>query len=112
VRVSGVTTPVAELLALPISAPMDGSWTLALQLGQDSRSLTGTAVLTLSNGVHYAYSVRGRRSGAVAVLSLVGDPADPAAGALSLRATVLPQAGNWGTLQDFSGTGYGQALTW
>jgi hypothetical protein len=69
-------------------------------------------VLTLSNGVHYAYSVRGRRSGAVAVLSLVGDPADPAAGALSLRATVLPQAGAWGTLQALSGTGYGQALTW
>ncbi len=112
VRSDGDKSAVSEIVDLPIPEHMDGAWALALHLDQGPRGLSGTALLSLSNGVHCAYSVRGRRIGQTAVLSLTGALGDPAASALSLRATVLPQAGEWGTLQTLSGTGYGQALTW
>jgi hypothetical protein len=91
---------------------MDGTWTLRFQLAQTGRSVAGTALLALSNGVDHAFAVQGRTSGVTAALSLVGVPADAAAKAIEIRTTVTPLEGGWARLENFSGRGYGQTLGW
>ena len=109
---NGLSTPVAADVALPIAAPMDGTWTLRLQLDRAGRAVTGTARLTLANGVGYAYAVRGKATGQVTVLSLAGDPTDPLAKAVRIRVGITPLAGGWARLEMLAGSGYGQALVW
>jgi hypothetical protein len=110
---NGATTPVDEDLSLAIPAGMDGSWTLRFNLGHVGRTVTGTAILTLANGVDYTCVARGRAGAHNAtLLSLVGDPADPASKAIRIRTTITPLEGGWARLQSFSGKGYGQAVGW
>jgi hypothetical protein len=113
VKSGGVTTAVNQDLALDIPPPMDGTWTLRLDLAQSGTSVTGTALLTLSNGVDHAFAVKGR-TGAdnTAVLTLTGDKADPAAKATKIRATVTPLEGGWARIGAFTGKGWGQAVAW
>jgi hypothetical protein len=110
VTVGGVATPVAATVTLAIPAPMDGTWGLSFQLVPSGRSLSGTALLTLSNGVDYAFQVRGRSAGAAAVLTLTGAAGDPLASAISLRTTIRPMLGQRAGLGALSGNGYGQTL--
>jgi hypothetical protein len=113
VKSAGVTTAVNEGLALDIPAPMDGTWTLAFQLAQSGKAVTGTATLTLSNGVDYGFTVKGR-TGAnnTAVLTLMGDPLDPAAKAIRIRTTITPMEGGWAEIESFVGKGWGHAVVW
>jgi hypothetical protein len=110
VTVGAVATPVAATVTLSIPAPMDGTWGLSFQLVPSGRSLSGTALLTLSNGVDYAFQVRGRSAGAAAVLTLTGAAGDPLASAISLRTTIRPMLGQRAGLGALSGNGYGQTL--
>jgi uncharacterized repeat protein (TIGR02543 family) len=112
VRNHGTTTPIREDLALPIPLPMDGSWTLRLQLAQAGATVTGTALLTLSNGVGYALRVQGKAAGASAVLGLSGAPAEPLARALRCSTTITPLTGGSARLERLSFKGYGQTVEW
>jgi C1A family cysteine protease len=112
VSAAGVTTPLNAVVALALPVPMDGTWTLRFQLAPAGKAVTGTALLTLSNGVGYAFVASGRLSGEAVVLALSGAPADPAAKGFRLRATITPLAGGWARLESFSALGYGQALAW
>lgn len=112
VRTGAVITPVNAPLALALPARLDGSWTLRFRLAQAGRAVSGTALLTLSNGVDYAFTVQGGMSGTKAVLSLAGDPADPAARAIRIRTSITPLAGGWARLEAFAGRGYGQVIGW
>lgn len=105
------STPVNQNLALDIPTPMDGTWTLAFDLDPSGRTLNGKAKLTLANGVEHEFLVRGR-TGAhdTAVLTLSGDPADPASAAISIRTTFTPLEGSWARLESFAGRGYGQTV--
>jgi hypothetical protein len=105
-------TPVAETLTLPIPRAMNGTWTLLFDLVQDARGVTGTALLTLSNGAGYVCEVQGRTRGGNAVLSLAGYPAGPAARGGGIRTTITPLEGGWARLESFSGRGYGQVVGW
>ena len=112
IKVSGATALVAETVTLDIPTPMDGTWTLAFLLAQDGRTISGTARLTLVNGVSYAFVAQGRSTGANAVLSLAGASSDPSARAFRIRTTVTPQEGGWARLDGITGEGYGQTLDW
>jgi hypothetical protein len=111
-RDSTQNTPVVANVTLPIPSPMDGTWTLQFQLEQVHRKIAGTALLTLSNGVHYAFAVQGRIRGAETLLTLDGAPANPAARAIGIRTTITPLDGGSARLERLSGRGYGQALLW
>lgn len=108
----GVTTRVDDELVLPIPAPMDGTWTLRLSLAPGAKGVTGTGLLTLANGVDYASLVKGKLAGTTAVLALAGDPADPGAKGIRIKATVTPLEGGWARLERFSGRAYGQTVGW
>jgi RHS repeat-associated protein len=113
VKSGGATTAINQTLALDIPQPMDGTWTLAFQLAQGAKGIAGTARLTLSNGVDYDYVVRGKGgAGGTAVLTLAGDPADPAAKSIKIRTTITPLEGGWARIEAFSGKGFGQTLAW
>jgi hypothetical protein len=112
IRNNGSTTPVTADVALAIPAPMDGTWTLWFQLDPVRRGVTGTARLTLANGVEYAYLAAGRSAGQGVVLSLVGAPGDSGARAIRMRVSITPLAGGWARLEGVSGGGYGQTLVW
>jgi hypothetical protein len=113
VKSGGVTTAVKQNLALDIPPPMDGTWTLAFQLTQSGTAVTGTALLTLSNGVDYAFAVKGKTgANGTAVLTLTGDKTDPAAKAIKIRTTITPLEGGWARIETFSGRAYGQTVAW
>jgi hypothetical protein len=111
-RVDGTTTRVHTPVAFDIPEPMVGAWTLAFQLVQSSRNLTGQATLTLLHGAHYTYRVTGRVAGQAAVLTLSGDPSDPAARGIKISATAVTLEGRYARLDHFSCRGYGQTLVW
>jgi hypothetical protein len=113
-RSSAGTTRVAESLTLTLdpAAQMDGTWTLHFTLDAARRGISGTALLTLSNGTAYLATVAGRAIGTTAVLSLSADPGDPAAKAIKIRTTITPMEGGWARLESLSGRGYGQTLGW
>jgi hypothetical protein len=71
------------------------------------------SVSTLSNDVKHTFVVRGK-TGAnnTAVLSLAGDPSDPAAAAIKIKTTITPLEGGWARIESFAGRGYGQAVGW
>jgi len=112
VTIAGVTTPVSASIALPVAAPMDGTWTLRFVLAQGLKGITGTAKLTLSNGVDYDYVVKGKAAGQTAVLSLAGAPTDPAAKGIKIKTTITPYEDELATLNAFAGKGYGQTVAW
>jgi hypothetical protein len=45
-------------------------------------------------------------------LSLAGRPAEVAAKAIQIRATITPLEGGWARIESLSGRGYGQLLNW
>jgi hypothetical protein len=112
VTINGETTPVSTAMALPIPPPMNDTWALLLDLAQDAKGIGGTALLTLSNGVDYAFAVKGKAgSNGAAVLSLAGDPSDPAAKAIRIKTTITPLVGGAARIESFSGKGYGETVT-
>jgi hypothetical protein len=110
VKVGAARTPVATAVAVAIPAPMDGTWTLALELVQNARSITGTALLTLSNGVDYSFPVLGRVAGQAVVLKLAGGAEDRLSG-IGMWTTVTPLEGHWARLEALTANAYGQTLT-
>jgi hypothetical protein len=109
----GSTAAVDAPVTLVIPGAMDGTWALAFQLTQSGPAVTGTARLTLANGMACAFRVEGRKgANGTAVLSLAGDQSDPAARTFRVRTTITPLEGGWARLESFSAQGYGQALTW
>jgi hypothetical protein len=109
---NGTSTPVDDPVVLDIPGDMDGTWSLQFQLDQTRKTVRGTAELTLSNQVKHTLVVRGRTAGETAVLSLSGDPSDPAAQAIRINTILTPLEGNWARLESFTGKGYGQTLGW
>lgn len=113
VKSGGATTPVRQDLTLPVPAHMDGTWALELDLDQNGRGIVGTAALVLTSGARSACTVKGTAgAGSTAVLRLSGAPADPAAKAVRIRATVTPLEGGWARLDALSLKAYGQRLAW
>jgi hypothetical protein len=113
VRDGATTTPVSTAVALPISLPMDGTWSLDFQLVQDATGIAGTARLTLAHGVAHSYRVKGRAgSGDTVVLSPAGDRNAAEAYGIRITTTVTPLQGGWARLESFSGIGYGQKIGW
>jgi hypothetical protein len=107
ITIDGVTAPVSETVVLNIPPPMDGAWTLRFELAPAGTGVTGTATLTLANGVQHLYTVRGKLSGqtVLASLSSLNDPA-----AKSLRTAITPLAGGGARLNALSGKSYGQSM--
>jgi len=113
VKSSDVTTAVNHDLALAMPGDMDGTWTLAMDVDQAGTAVTGTALLTLSNGVACPLTVKGKTgAGNTAALTLAGDKANPTAKAIKIKTTITPMEGGWAALDAFSGKGYGQTLAW
>jgi hypothetical protein len=113
VGVGGVAIPAAGAsVVLDIPATMDGSWALQVQLAPSARTVSGTAQLRLSNGVSYAYTLGGRRSGQTALSVLTAAPSDPAARRLAIRTAVVVQEGDWARLDALLVRGYGQSVFW
>ena len=112
VTLAGGAVPVADEVDLDLPPAMNGTWTTALELTAGPRGVTGVARLTLSNGVVYPCSVRGRVIGETVLLSLLGDPGDRQAKDIKIRTTAVTLEGGWATLQAFSGRLLGQALAW
>jgi len=113
VKSGGVTTAINQNLALPVPAPMDGTWALLFQIAQSGTAVTGTATLSLSNGVERGLVVKGKAgANGTALLALAGDKSDPAAKAIRIKATISPLEGGWARVETFSGKGYGQAVAW
>lgn len=109
----GTITPVDERLVLDIPEDMDGTWSLAFDLDQAGRNVTGTVVLTLSNGVRHSFIAKGR-TGAndTVILTLAGDKCDPAARSIRIKTTMTALEGGLARLEAFSARGYGQTLRW
>jgi hypothetical protein len=104
---------VNDALTLAIPGDMDGTWTLRFDLGEAGRTITGTALLKLSNEAEHAFVVRGKAGAdGAAVLDLSSDPSDPTSGAIKLRTTITPMEGGWARIEAFSGRGYGQTIGW
>ena len=113
VRNGAATTPVSTNVTLPIPPPMDGTWTLLFSLMQGAKGITGTAKLTLSNGVDYDYVVKGRAGAeSTAVLSLSGAATDPLAKAITIRTAITPLEGGWARMESLSAKGYGHTVGW
>jgi hypothetical protein len=75
--------------------------------------VTGTALLTLSNGVDYGFTVKGKTGANGTTLpTLACTPASPAAKAIKIKTTITPLEGGWARLESFSARGYGQTLAW
>jgi hypothetical protein len=112
-RSNSTTTPVDDPVLLDIPQTMDGTWTLEFDLDQSGRKVTGTATLTLANDVQHTFFVRGKTgANRTAVLSLAGDPSDPASMPISIRTTITPLEGGWARIESLAGRGYGQTLGW
>jgi hypothetical protein len=111
-RSGAVSSPVAAVVTLALPLAMDGTWTLLLELVAGGRGVTGRALLTLANGVDYAFVVTGRRQGAAVLLNLAGGPADPAARSFEVTTTITALEGRQARLDAFSGRGHGQVVQW
>jgi hypothetical protein len=113
IKSNGTTTPVDDPVVLNMLGNMDGTWTLSLDVDQSGRTVTGTAELKLSNDVKHTFVVRGK-TGAnnTAVLSLAGDPSNPAAKAITVKTTITPLEGGQARIESFAGRGYGQTVGW
>ena len=110
---NGTTTPVpSQPVTLAIPAPMDGTWTLRLDLVLGDRSIRGTALLTLSNGVGYVHTVGGTYADQAAILTLSGRPGYPALMGSRITTTLAPLEGAPPQMTAFSGTFYGQTIAW
>ncbi len=113
IKDNGTSTPVDDPVVLGIPGNMDGTWSLLFQLDQTRKAVRGTAELTLSNQVKHTFVVRGRTAAnSTAVLSLDGDPSDPASSAIKIKTTITPLEGGWARLERLSGRGYGQTIGW
>ena len=112
VTAAGTATPVADVVAVPIPAPMDGSWTLLLQLSAVGRTVTGSAQIVLSNGAAYACQVRGKTAGPAVLLTLAAAPGNQLAKGITARIAATPREGRLATLQAASIRAYGQTRTW
>jgi len=100
-------------LAMP--AGMDGSYSLPvdLVLTEATGAVTGSAVLTLSNGRRVDLTVTGRHSAPLAMLELRGDgAANPSFAPVECRVTVEPYSGGTAAIRSLSLSAFGQILTW
>jgi len=109
---AAVTRLAREPIAMPIPAPMDGTWTLRLQLTEDAGVIGGTALLRLSNGDTWSGRVSGSALGEAATIVVRADAAEPLAQAVVIGATVVPLEGGWARLEALSAVGFGQILQW
>ncbi len=109
---AAVTRLAREPIAMPIPAPMDGTWTLRLQLTEDAGAIGGTALLRLSNGDTWPGRVSGSALGEAVAIVVLADAADPLAQAITIRARVVPLEGGWARLEALSAVGFGQILEW
>jgi hypothetical protein len=114
IRTGAASTSIAQAVTLDLPASMDGTWTLLFELVEGDRGITGTALLNLSNGVGYAFVVRGkgRRDGYTAVLGLAGGPQDPVARSMRITTAIVTMESRQARLEAVSCTGYGQTLLW
>jgi hypothetical protein len=106
------TTALAGDVSLDIAAPMDGTWSLQLALSTTGSATTGSAVLALSSGAQYRYTVRGTAAGYFVTMALIPAADDPGAKALRIAARVQTLDGGWAKITAFAGRGFGQTLSW
>ena len=110
---SGASEPLpTQPVTLTLPAPMDGTWSLRLNVVYEANGIRGTGRLTLSNGVEYDHAVSGKYADQAALLMLAGRPAYPVAAASTLRATITPLTGSPAGMTAFSGTLYGLTVAW
>jgi hypothetical protein len=106
-RVSALIPAYCEL-ALP--AGMDGTYSVLLQLVLAGTRLTGTAVLTLSNGADYLFAVKGTFPGDACLLTLAGHKTDPPAKSIKMGLALRTLEGSAAQIDRLDLTGYGQTL--
>jgi alpha-tubulin suppressor-like RCC1 family protein len=112
-RTGAAPAITSEPCTLALSAPMDGSFVLRLDLACAGPSVRGTAELRLSNGVAYPLVVRrGHAKGGAALLTLAGDQAQPAARGLHFTLTVTPLEGGTARIDALTAQALGMALAW
>ena len=105
-----VVTPVSQTVTLDLPGPMDGTWTLGLELAPFGATAVGSATLTLSNGVAHHLAVTGKARGATTTLTLSGLPMNPAAKDIRIMATIEAAKTPLPPLFFLSGRGYGQRV--
>ena len=105
-----VVTPVSQTVTLALPGPMDGTWTLGLELAPFGATAVGSATLTLSNGVAHHLAVTGKARGATTTLTLSGLPMNPAAKDIRIMATIEAAKTPLPPLFFLSGRGYGQRV--
>lgn len=111
-RLDGLSETVQEQVGFDLAPPMDGTWTLTFALSHEGTSVSGGAVLRLSNGQEFRFLAKGKRAGDDVLVSLKADPADPEAKAIKIKALVTPLEGGWARLKSLSLRAYGQPLSW
>jgi hypothetical protein len=102
--------PVAEILGLAVPPAMDGTWRLLLEPAVAGRTVTGHALLTLSNGADHYMAFSGRLAGDAMALRLAADATAPGANGIRIRATITPLTNGVARMDAISGSGYGQVL--
>jgi len=111
-KIAGVSTTTPAYCDIAIPEGTDGTYEILFELVQSSSKMTGTAVLTLSNGADYLFTVKGTYPGAGCNLTLKGHSSDTPAKAISATTFVVPLEGNAARLQTFKASGYGQKVAW
>ncbi|MBN2452050.1 MAG: hypothetical protein JXR77_16810 [Lentisphaeria bacterium] len=99
-------------VSLPLPVGMDGSWSLRLEFDTPGKGITGTAWLTLSNGVSYHFLIKGKPAGIAVALGLKGHPDDLPAKGIKMKTTVQPLEGGWADILSVSAKGLGQTVAW
>jgi hypothetical protein len=94
-----------------VFSDMDGTWTLQFDPDRSGRSITGTAMVALSNDIRRAFTAKGRTdANDTAVLTISGDPAEPAAKAIAITAKANALAGGRARIESLAAKGYGQVV--
>jgi hypothetical protein len=111
ITANGASTPVNETVPLSLPAGMDGSWRLDFALAQGEKAITGTAVLTLSNGAAYHYLAKGKLAGPTgAALGLKAEPTDLPAKGIKIKVTIDTLEGDQARIRALSAKGLGQSV--
>ena len=97
---------------LHVPPGMDGTWDLVFNLAFDGKTITGDAMLTMSNGTDFLFLVKGKVKNGLAAIGLKGDPSDPAAKAVKIKASIRTLEGEQAAIELIKGKAFGQTLAW
>ncbi|MBN2450689.1 MAG: InlB B-repeat-containing protein [Lentisphaeria bacterium] len=103
---------VIPLLVFDVPPPMNGTFGVYFNLQDTGRAVSGTAIMMLSNGHHYAFLVKGKKAGLLVAVSLKGDPLDLAAKGIKMKGVIQPLEGGQALIVSAAVKAFGQAFGW